>query len=161
MNGFISNLFETWTSFYSNHAVVRTFIGFFHIGGLVLGGGCAIAADRSILRARRRNTAEKSSQLDALRGTHRIVLASLTAVVASGLLLFAADSDNFLHSILFWVKMGLIVALMANGFLIIRAERQAESDLVGAWRNLTITSTVSVALWMLTTLAGAGLLNIG
>jgi hypothetical protein len=57
--------------------------------------------------------------------------------------------------------MGLIVALMANGFLIIRAERQAESDLVGAWRNLTITSTVSVALWMLTTLAGAGLLNIG
>jgi hypothetical protein len=50
---------------------------------------------------------------------------------------------------------------MLNGFLLVRAERRAESDIVGAWRTLTITSTISVALWMLTTLAGAGLPNIG
>jgi hypothetical protein len=161
MHGLISNLLEIWTSFYSNHAVVRTFIGFFHIGGLVLGGGCAIAADRAILLARRRSTEEKSSQVEALRGTHRIVLISLAVVVASGLLLFAADTDTFLHSILFWLKMGLIAGLMLNGFLLVRAERRAESDIIGAWRTLTITSTISVALWMLTTLAGAGLPNIG
>jgi hypothetical protein len=160
MHGLISNVLEIWTSFYSNHAVVRTFIGFFHIGGLVLGGGCAIAADRAILLARRCSTVEKSSQLQALRGTHRIVLISLAGVVASGLLLFAADSDTLIHSILFWLKMGLITALMVNGFLIVRAERRAESDIVGAWRTLTATSTISVALWMLTTLAGAGLPNV-
>ena len=161
MFGLISNVLETWTSFYSNHAVVRTLIGFFHIGGLVLAGGCAISADRSILRARERDLAEKSNELQTLRGTHRIVLISLAGVIASGIFLFAADADNFLHSIVFWLKMGLIVALMANGFLIVRAERQAESDVARAWRTLTITSTVSVALWMLTTLAGAGLPNIG
>jgi hypothetical protein len=161
MHGLISSFLENWTSFYSNHAVIRTFIGFFHIGGLVLGGGCAIAADRSILLASKRTAAEKSSQVDALRGTHRIVLISLAVVIVSGLFLFAADSDNFLHSILFWVKMGLILALMANGFLLVRAERRAETDIAGAWRALKITSTVSVALWMLTTLVGAALPNIG
>ena len=161
MQGLISSFLENWTSFYSNHAVIRTFIGFLHIGGLVLGGGCAIAADRAILLASKRNTAEKSGQVEALRGTHRIVLISLGIVIASGLLLFASDSDNFLHSVLFWVKMGLILALMVNGFLLVRAERRAETDIVGAWRSLTITSTISVALWMLTTLAGAALPNIG
>jgi hypothetical protein len=157
----ISSFLENWTSFYSNHAVIRTAIGFFHIGGLLLGGGCAIAADRSILLARKLSTEEKSTQVEALRGTHYIVLISLGLVTASGLLLFATDTDNFLHSILFWVKMGLIFALMVNGFLLVRAERRAASDIVGAWRTLTVTSTISVALWMLTTLAGAALPNIG
>ena len=160
MHDLVSTFLENWTSFYSNHAVIRTFLGFFHIGGLVLGGGCAIAADRTVLLASKRSTAEKSSQVEALRGTHRIVLISLGVVIASGLLLLASDADNFLHSILFWVKMGLIVALMANGLLLVRAERRAESDITGAWRTLTITSTMSVALWMLTTLAGAALPNI-
>jgi uncharacterized membrane protein len=159
MHGLISGFLENWTSFYSNHGVVRTVVGFLHIGGLVIGGGCAISADRMTLRAARRSAAERAVQLDALRSTHRIVLVSLGAVLVSGLFLFAADSDNFLHSILFWVKMGLVAALMVNGFLLTRAERQAEIDAVRAWKWLTITSTISVALWMLTTLAGAALPN--
>lgn len=160
MYGLISNLLENWTSFYSNHAAVRTLIGFFHIGGLVIGGGFAISADRMTLLASRRGIPERTAQLEALRSTHRIVLASLAAVAASGLLLFAADTGTFLHSVFFWLKMGLIAGLLANGVLLTRAERQAESDIQG-WRMLTITSTISVALWMLTTLAGAALPNVG
>ena len=154
-------MLESWASFYANHAVIRTLIGFLHIGGLVIGGGCAISADRMTLRAAKRGVASRAIQLDALRGTHRIVLISLAAVMVSGLFLFAADSDNFLHSTLFWIKMGLVAALMANGVLLIRAERAAETDAVRGWKWLTITSTVSVALWMLTTLAGAALPNSG
>ena len=161
MYGFISNVLENWTSFYSNHAVVRSLIGFFHIGGLVIGGGCAISADRLILLAAWRGTTELTTQLETLRGTHRTVLASLAAVMVSGLLLFGADTGTFLHSAVFWLKMGLIAALMANGLVLVRAEKRAESDLASGWRTLTITSTVSVALWMLTTLAGAALPNIG
>ena len=161
MHGLISSFLENWTSFYSNHAVIRTMVGFFHIGGLVIGGGCAISADRMTLRAARRGPAERAVQLGTLRSTHRIVLISLAAVMVSGLFLFAADSDNFLHSTLFWIKMGLVAALMANGLLLTRAERQAETDAVRGWRWLTITSTISVALWMLTTLAGAALPNSG
>ena len=159
MQEFIQGFLVNWASFYSNHAAMRTLIGFLHIGGLVIGGGLAISADRLTLRAARRGAAERAAQLGALRDTHRTVLFSLAAVTVSGLLLFAADSDNFLHSILFWVKMGLVAALMLNGFLLMRAERKAETDAVNGWKWLTIASTISVALWMLTTLAGAGLPN--
>lgn len=159
MQEFIQGFFVNWASFYSNHAALRTLIGFLHIGGLLIGGGLAISADRMTLRAARRGAAERLAQLGELRDTHRTVLFSLAAVMISGFLLFAADSDNFLHSILFWVKMGMVAALMVNGFLLTRAERQAEIDVVRGWKWLTITSTISVALWMLTTLAGAALPN--
>lgn len=161
MHGLVSSFLENWTSFYSNHAAMRTLIGFLHVGGLVIGGGCAISADRMTLKAARRSAAERAYQLDALRGTHRIVLISLAAVTVSGLFLFAADADNFLHSIFFWIKMGLVAALMVNGYLLTRAERHAETDVMLGWKWLTVTSTISVALWMLTTLAGAALPNIG
>jgi cytochrome bd-type quinol oxidase subunit 2 len=161
MHGLVSSLLENWTSFFSNHAVVRTCINFFHIGGLVIGGGCAISADRMTLRAARRSVGERATQLEVLRSTHRIVILSLVAVTVSGLLLFAADAENFLHSVFFWTKMGLVVALLVNGVLLTYSERQAESDAVRGWKWLTVTSTISVVLWMLTTLAGAALPNIG
>jgi uncharacterized membrane protein len=161
MHVFISSVLDNWTSYYANHAAVRTLIGFLHIGGLVIGGGFAISADRMTLRAAKREVSQRSVQLTELRGTHRIVLLSLVAVTLSGVLLFAADTETFLHSVFFWVKMGLIAGLLVNGWVLTYAERQAESDTVRGWRNLTITSTVSVALWMLTTLAGAALPNVG
>src|SRR5215813_6594926 len=101
MHGVIASFLENWTSFYANHAVARTLIGFFHIGGLVIAGGCAISADRMTLRAARKGALERAAQLEALRSTHRIVLISLAAVTLSGLLLFAADIETFLHSVFF------------------------------------------------------------
>src|SRR3954462_9909220 len=161
MHGLVSSLLENWTSFFSNHAVVRTGVNFFHIGGLVIGGGCAISADRMTLRTARRSVDERATQLETLRSTHRIVILSLVAVTVSGLLLFAADAENFFHSVFFWTKMGLVVALLVNGVLLTYAERRAELDAVRGWKWLTVTSTVSVVLWMHTTLAGAALPNIG
>ena len=127
MYSVVSNVLENWTSFYADHALIRTLIGFFHIGGLVIGGGFAISADRMTLRASRRTPAERVAQLEVLRSTHRIVLFSLAAVAVSGLMLLAADMDAFLHSILFWTKMALIGGLLANGLLITYAEKQAAS----------------------------------
>jgi hypothetical protein len=160
MHGVIASFLENWTSFFSNHAAVRTLIGFFHIGGLVIAGGCAISADRMTLRAFRRSVDERAIQLEALRSTHRIVVFSLAAVTVSGLLLLAADTEVFLHSVFFWAKMGLVVALLVNGFFLTVAERRAETDAVRGWKWLAVASTLSVALWMLTTLAGAALPNI-
>ena len=79
----------------------------------------------------------------------------------SGLLLWASDFETYLYSKLFWTKMALVVLLLGNGALLIRAERQAESGSVQAWSWLMLTSKASIALWFLTTLAGSGLLNIG
>src|SRR5438874_1263345 len=42
----LRDLAVDWGSYYSNHAVVRTFISFAHVFGLAVGGGAAIVADR-------------------------------------------------------------------------------------------------------------------
>ena len=152
---------EAWASFFANHEILRTLIGFMHIGGLLAAGGCAIAADRATLMAGRLGRTERLSQLQALKGTHRIVVLGLAAIIVSGLLLFASDFDTFLYSKLFWTKMGLVALLLVNGMLLIHAERKAERGDARGWTWLSYTSTTSVALWFLTTLAGAGLLNIG
>jgi hypothetical protein len=134
---------------------------FAHVGGLLTGGGAAMTVDRGILAAIGRTGVERGSLLVAIRKTHAVVLAGLAAVVASGLLLFAADVDTFLVSKLFWTKMALVALLMANGAVLSRAGRRATADQDASWGTLRWTAIASLMLWMLTTLAGTGLLNIG
>jgi hypothetical protein len=161
MRELISGGMESWASFFANHGIVRTLIGFMHIGGLLASGGCAVAADRATLLARRLGVAERRMQLGSLKGLHRIVIGGLALIVISGVLLWASDFETYLYSKLFWTKMTLFGLLLANGALLIRAERQAEGGSVQAWSWLILTSKASIALWFLTTLAGTGLLNIG
>ena len=150
-----------WGSFYSNHAVLRTLVAFAHIGGLVIGGGAALVADRGILAAIKRGGSDSGSLLISVRQTHAVVLVGLVAVMASGVLLFAADVDTYLVSRLFWTKMALIVLLMINGLVLTRAERRASTGDHVSWGTLRWTAIASLALWTLTTLTGTGLLNIG
>jgi uncharacterized membrane protein len=157
----VSDLLDTWSSLYSNHAALRTSIEFLHIGGLVAGGGCAVAADRMTLMAIRNDAGTRALRLAALKGIHRVVLAGLVVIIVSGVLMFGADVDMFLYSKAFWLKMGLMLLLMANGAVLVRAERRVEHGDPTAWTQLKYTATASLALWFLTTLAGSALPNIG
>ena len=157
----LSHLVEVWASVYSNHAALRTTVEFLHVGGLVGGGGCAIASDRATFLALGQPPDARVHHLRALAGVHRIVVVGLTAVVVSGVLLFASDYDTFLSSTVFWVKMGLVSLLLVNGSLLLRAERQAARGDESAWARLAWTSGASLALWFLTALAGIALTNIG
>jgi len=157
MSGF--HLIETWASVYANSSTIRTLLGFAHVAGLIVGGGSAIAADRGVLRAVRRAPSELSVHLTAIRSAHSIVIASLAVVMASGLLLAAADTETFLHSTLFWLKMGLVGLLIVNGGVMRLAERAA-SGTRPRWTPLAIASGASLTLWLLTTLAGAALPNV-
>jgi len=156
----MGHLIESWASLYSSHAALRTSTEFLHIGGLVVSGGCAIAADRITLRAARDDLATRRSELRALDGTHRVVIIGLAVVIISGLLMFGADVDAFLYSKLFWLKMGLMVLLFVNGNVLLRAEHRAETGDPDGLRLLLLTAKASLVLWMLTTLAGAALPNI-
>src|SRR6185436_17876932 len=120
-----------------------------------------IASDRSTLRALHQDAATRRMQLEALHRTHRIVIGSLALIVASGILLFAADFETFLYSRFFWIKMGLVAFLAVNGALLWRAERRAIGGDEAAWRMLRFTAIASIALWLLTTLGGVALPNIG
>lgn len=160
MPALLSHWIEVWTSLYSNSAVLRTGLGFAHIAGLVASGGSAIAADRATLVAWRRDAASRVSHARVLHGTHRTVVIGLTVVSLSGVLLLAADLDTYLHSWVFWTKMGLIVLLLVNGSLLVRAGRRAQTGHQRAWRTLGYGSMASLALWLLTTLMGAALPNV-
>jgi len=153
-------LLDTWTSFYSNHGSLRTAIEFIHIGGLMLGGGCAIAADLATIEAVREGPIGRTSQFHVLNRTHAIVVVGLVALFVSGILLFAADAGTFLHSRLFWLKMALLAMLLANGVAMLVGERRVRGGDARAWSRLHAIAVSSLVLWFVTTLAGAALTNI-
>jgi hypothetical protein len=157
----LSALAAQWASLYSNHAALRTIVVFAHVGGLVGAGGCAIAADRATLLALTRHEAERRHQVEALAGTHRVVIAGLAFIVVSGLLLFAADVETFLYSRVFWIKMALVLLLLVNGAVLTAAERSARRGAGDAWGRLRGTAMASLALWFLIAFAGVALTNVG
>jgi hypothetical protein len=157
---FVPHLVARWAALYGGSAVLRTLVSFVHVAGLVSGGGAAVAADRATLVATRRGSIVRREQLESIHNVHRIVVVGLAGVIVSGLLLFAADAGTYAPSRLFWIKMGLVAALMINGALLVRVGRGAQNPDEKMRRTLRWTAAVSLALWFLTTLAGAGLPNI-
>jgi hypothetical protein len=152
-----SSTLQWWVAVYSDHAVLRTLVAFAHIGGLVGGGGCAIAADYGTLVL----AADAGvAHVHSIRRTHVVVIFGLVLLFISGVLLLGADLDTYLVSRIFWLKMALIGALLINGLVLVRLEQRALVDRV-AWDRLRRASIVSLALWSLTTLLGAALPNLG
>ncbi|MDE3155912.1 MAG: hypothetical protein KGN76_12460 [Acidobacteriota bacterium] len=160
MPAFLSQLIANWAAVFGNYSALRTAVDFAHVGGLLAGGGCAVAADRATLIAARQEAQVRTQQLRALHGVHRVVLVALVFVVLSGVLLLASDLQTYIASDIFWLKMGLVALLLMNGGLLLRFERGAEQGLERAWRGLCYASIASLALWFLTTLAGVALTNI-
>jgi hypothetical protein len=157
----LSAWIDSWNAMYANHAVLRTAIEFAHIGGLVAGGGSALAADLATMRSARAIESVRAAELQLLRRTHVVVIIGLVTVIVSGVLLFAADIDTYLYSRVYWIKMGLVLLLLVNGVLLRHGERRAARGDAGAWAQLHYTAVASVVLWLVTTLAGAALPNIG
>jgi hypothetical protein len=157
----LTGVVTQWASLFANHAALRTVVVFAHVGALVGAGGCAIAADRAMLLSLRKSEAERHAQVAAIAGTHRIVVAGLSLIVVSGLLLFASDLETFLYSRVFWIKMSLVVLLLVNGAVLTSAERRASRGAGDAWGRLRVTAIASLALWFLIAFAGVALTNVG
>lgn len=170
--GIVQGLAEAmspWQSVFSDSLAISTTVTTAHIVSLVLAGGLAIAADRSTLRALRRPLEQRALPLTELGSTHRPVVIMLAVLLSSGVLLFAADVETFAVSILFWVKMGFIVVLLANGAALYRAERRLASDVVRGdptvsarlWKRLGRHARASLGLWLLIAVLGTVLMNVG
>ena len=160
MPAFLAHAVSSWAAFYSGSAVMRTLVSFVHVAGLVAGGGAAISADRATLKATRRGLPVTREQIDHIHNTHRIVILGLAGVIVSGVLLFAADVDTYAPSKLFWLKMAMVAALMINGAFLVRVGHGVQMPDEGTRRTMRWTASLSLALWFLTTLVGAGLPNI-
>jgi hypothetical protein len=153
----LARLTAPWNHLYSNSKFVSTTVTTVHVVALLVAGGLAIAADRATLRA----DAEDAHRVARDIGTaHRPVLIALAILFVSGTLLAAADVETFATSPVFWVKLGLVALLLANGAGVVRAERaweRANSPI--NWVRMRRHAIVSLALWLATTVAGTVLVN--
>jgi hypothetical protein len=157
-------LAEPWARLYGNTPALQAGTIFAHFGGLLLGGGFAIAADSATLRAARRREPKRRRQLAYIRGIHRVVLAGLTMTLASGFLMFAADAEALATSPIFWTKMSVVALLLGNGGMIALTEsalRSGTGDVERGWRRMRNAAICSVTLWFAAVLAGTLLVNAG
>ena len=153
---------EPWRSAYADSKALPLVVVFTHLASLLVGGGLAIAADRAALRAHAGTPTDRVRHIEELGYTHRPVVAALAMSAASGVALFFSDVEEFAASPLFWAKMALVVALLVNGWWMTRLERSLRTttvDEAAGWRRLRSISITSVALWLLTLLAGTALAN--
>jgi hypothetical protein len=156
---FLVHATEGWARVYADNQVLSTGVIFVHLAGLLLGGGAAVAADRETLKAARESEPVRADHLVFLGTVHGIAIAGLTLVVLSGAAMLLADLETFWSAKAFWIKMGLVGVLLANGLLMRRAERLATSAPARAWTRLTATSIASLVLWFAILLAGTILAN--
>jgi uncharacterized membrane-anchored protein len=160
----LAQLAEPWQAAYADSVVLGVIVLYAHFAALMVGGGMAIAMDRATLRAIRGDDTDRKRQLDALHGSHPVVITALVVLALSGLLMAAADIETFAGSIPFLVKISLVVLLLVNGFVLTRTEhtlrRAAAADIrdtsetTALWRRLRTTSVISIVLWLATALAG-------
>jgi hypothetical protein len=157
----LARLAEPWNSLYGDSKAISSVVIFLHLAPLLIAGGTALVADRATLRAARGSADDRARQLADLGRTHAMVLGGLALSFVSGVLLFLSDVDEFLGSPFFWIKLGLIGLLLANGFLMTRTEQALNSggDAGALWGRLRTISILSLTLWLATTLAGVVLTN--
>jgi uncharacterized membrane protein len=156
------SLLEPWSDFYGHSKLAETVVVFLHVGGILLAGGLAVAADRGSLRALRIAAGERHHYTRELASVHRWVLTGLTIVVISGIALVASDIEAFWGSWIYWVKMGLFVVLLINGLQMTKAEKVLQADASEnspAWATLRRTATTSLGLWFVITALGVALVN--
>jgi hypothetical protein len=158
-----TDLLAPWARFYSDSKVVSTSVTFAHIGGLLLGGGCAVAGDRMTMRFESIEVICQDTHLDELTALHRPVLIGLGITLVSGFLLLGADLSTYLVSVVFWAKMVIVATLLLNGIQLQRAERALLRDPARPahrWKRLRQAAKVSLLLWFSATLLGTALLAI-
>src|SRR5438552_18741814 len=161
---YLARILAPWQSTFSSSKALSTSVTTVHMLALFFGGGLAVAADRSTLRLYRADAADRIQQLRELRAVHRPVLVALSFLFASGAALVAADVEAFATSPVFWVKMGLVTLLLANGAVLTRTEwRLRQTTLpndseavatVSLWRRLRWSAVASVAFWIATLIVG-------
>jgi hypothetical protein len=151
--GFVQSAAASWSSYYGNHQLLSVTIKYLHIAATMIGGGLAISLDRQLFKARRASDG-RAFVLQQMHGSHRTVVPALAVASLTGVLMMGADLDTFLMSKLFWLKIGVVVALVANGAALQVFEHSAARQHDAAWPRLSVVSIISITLWLITAFVG-------
>ena len=149
----VTQLLARWAHLYGRTPVSTT-VTYLHLVGILVGGGVAVAADRTSLRLSPGTVPDWRTELDRLAAVHRWVVGGLALIFASGLLMALAQVDSFGTSVVFWTKMGLVALLLGNGYARLRTEIALRQGSVAAWGWFRWTSIASLVLWFLVLFAG-------
>ena len=170
----LATLVQPWADLYSNHTTLSTAVIAVHMLALFVGGGMAIGADRAILRAAPGTAEAVRAVVADLATMHSVIIAALAVTFLSGAALFTADVATFSVSKVYWIKMGLVVVLLANGLRMRSAERAVLHPLANIpihttempvvfpkreWRDVRSSAAVSLTLWLTIVLLGVILTN--
>ncbi|MEO8577465.1 MAG: hypothetical protein ABI556_12225 [Gemmatimonadales bacterium] len=163
----IERLLSPWQSAYSDSTLLSTGVTALHLIGMLVGGGLALAADRTTLRISEEAPGKREWHLGELNAIHRPVLLALTLLFVTGIAMIAADVKTFVTSPVLWVKLTLVALLVANGVVLERTEtalrRTSDSAPQGAseklWSRLRVSAICSIAVWLATLVAGVFLVN--
>ncbi|HUP89733.1 MAG TPA: hypothetical protein VM100_10290 [Longimicrobiales bacterium] len=156
----LTSAFAPWQKAYSDSSVISTAVTATHIVSLLVGGGLAIGADRTTLRALKREAPDWQNHLAELHAVHRPVVWMLVVLFISGLAMATADIETFATSPLFWLKLALVTLLLVNGYVLYRTEGRLLRTLSAPLLDrLKLTTYLSLLLWVLTTVAGVVLTN--
>jgi hypothetical protein len=154
---------KPWAALYSDSRAVSSAVTCFHLGGLLFAGGLAVSSDRATFRALRGTEEDRNRLLVDLGNAHAWVLAGISVIFASGLLLALSDVKTFGNSPIYWTKMSLVALLLANGTLLQRTEQklrarsrltQSAEPMRRLWARLRFAAATSMALWTAIVLAG-------
>jgi len=158
----LAHLAEPWATAYDNSKLLMNGVMFSHIGGFLVAGGLALAADRSVFRATGADLSVRRVHVAELNAVHTPVLIGLIVSFASGLLLFLADVSTFATSPVFWIKMGFLALLLGNGAALRRLGHRLATEEVSerAWQTLRRSAAASSLLWFVAVLTGVMLVNL-
>lgn len=154
---------KPWAALYSDSRAVSSTVTFFHLGGLLYAGGIAVSSDRATFKAIRGTEEDRSRLLVDLGNAHAWVLAGLTVIFVSGLLLALSDVKTFGVSPIYWTKMSLVALLLFNGAVLQKTEQklrvgyhsvEATGQRQKLWSRLRFTAAMSMTLWTAIVLAG-------
>jgi len=156
-------LLDPWSSMYGDSTVLSVGLTYAHLGAMMVGGGMAIGADRTVLRAGIvSDPVARRALADALGDVHRPVVVALLVSLVSGSLQLAADLEALAVNRIMWLKIGLLVVLAVNGLLMLRDEnalRANPNGTIGLVTALRRRALVSLVLWLAIVLAGVGLMQ--
>jgi hypothetical protein len=159
----VATAVKPWAALFSDSRVVSSTVTFFHLGGLLFAGGTAVASDRATFRALRGTPEDRGRLLVELGNSHAWVLAGLSVIFVSGLLLALSDVKTFGNSPIYWTKMSLVALLLANGTLLQRTEQKLRAGGLQTpsrapkeqlWSRLRFAAATSMMLWTAIVLAG-------
>jgi len=162
----VETLAEPWQKLYAHSTMVATLVLFGHVAGLFVAGALTFSTEAGALRLDPGDDAERRRYLGIVAPARRAIVPALAVAMFSGMLLFLADLEAFAVSPIFWVKMFLVVLLIANAIFASRLDARLRGDEQattmahdGCWRRRRVSAWVTALLWFALVLSGSALAN--